>query len=105
MTRQEMIKRLRNCVIPSRYSQYPKKWYDSLTDAQLFRMCEEIEIDGPTEEDYIEDEEIIEESLSEEEVEQRVLEANCPTFPYRFNPENGDYEVYTESKQWEKVYD
>ena len=33
MTRQEMIKRLRNCVIPSRYSQYPKKWYDSLTDA------------------------------------------------------------------------
>lgn len=96
MTRQEMIKRLRNCVIPSRYSQYPKKWYDSLTDAQLFRMCEEIEVDGPTEEEV---------EPTEEEVEQRVLEANCPTFPYRFNPENGDYEVYTESKQWEKVYD
>jgi len=107
MSKEEMINRLLNCVIPSRYATYPKKWYEKLTEAQLYRMCQEIVVDGPTEDDYVNLEDPLEEpmELSDTEIEELILKSEYPTFPYRFNPENGDYEIYTESHQWERVYD
>lgn len=108
MEKEYMINRLRNSVIPERFSNYPIKWYRKLTEAQLVRMCEEIVVDGPTVEDYMEEDEKniqIDLELSEEQIKEMDLRNEYPTFPYRFNPETNDLEVYTESGEFEVVYD
>lgn len=107
-SREYVINRLINCVIPSRFATYPIKWYHKLSDAQLIRMCEEIVVDGPTIEDYVEDEteeKLTKIELTDDERELLSLQEKYPTFPYRFNPETNDLEVYTESKKFEVVYD
>ena len=45
--RERVIKRLMRCVVPDRYSHYPKSFYERLTDDQLVSMCYEIKVDGP----------------------------------------------------------
>lgn len=103
-----MINRLRNCVVPARFNKYPLTWYKELSDKQLVMMCSEIEVDGPTVEDYMEEDEKniqIDLKLSEEQIKEMDLRNEYPTFPYRFNPETNDLEVYTESGEFEVVYD
>ena len=89
MNRVQMIKRLRNCVVPERYANYSIKWYDTLSDKQLIMMCNEIKVDGPDEEEDKPRPKVIQEERS----------------PYKYDKAKGEYVVLTDSGKWETVYE
>ena len=101
--RERVIKRLMRCVVPDRYSHYPKSFYERLTDDQLVSMCYEIKVDGP-DFDIVDDENEGGSMGEYRNIADRDDSWRFEALHLRINPDTNEKEVLTESG-WETFYD